>query len=315
MGNLLINGYLWKIILAVVIFLILIYLIWRFRLFFGKKRKEQDLQLPEYINDKWFIASDHYQLATLGTITPETKTILLAVHDIYGKKENFQALVNNKQLKPGTVVITFDQRIIQAKDGTKIQDLGMLINDINDVLLALSNKYENKKIVLLLEGYCCFLGQTIIKKNNFIKSLILLNPVTNKKVIKFSIASKIALVWGFFFNSRLTINVKIDYKVFTNNEEYLTAMTKSPKRYYLNQILRFHRRNAYLAKEFNALQIPTLLITNTNNRFYQEKELAKIKNPKVEVLLVKEEYQYLFANNLGKEDKQAIMIKMEQYLK
>ncbi|AGM25720.1 hypothetical protein SSYRP_v1c01240 [Spiroplasma syrphidicola EA-1] len=315
MKNLLINGYLWAIILAVVIFILLIYLIWRFRLFFGKKRKEQDLQLPEYIKDKWFIASDHYQLATLGTITADTKTIILAVHDIYGKKEDFQSLVNNKQLQTGTAVITFDQRILVTKDGIKIQDLGMLIKDINDALLALSNKYEDKKIVLLLEGYCCFLGQTILKKNKFIKGLILLNPVTNKKVIKFSLASKIALVWGFFFNSRLTINVKIDYKVFTNNEEFLTARAKEPNRYYLNQILRFHRKNVYLAKEFNALQIPTLLITNTNNRFYQAKELMKVKNPNVEVFLTKEEYQYLFANNNGKNNQQAIMEKMGEYLK
>ncbi|WHQ37000.1 hypothetical protein [Spiroplasma sp. SV19] len=273
------------------------YLLFRFYRLFNKKAKPGQIQLPEYIENKHFLTADQYQLTTLGTVNKNGEYILLAVHDLYGAKENFMGLVNSaKLLKNNISVITFNQRNVKDNASTCIKNVGVLVNDIFDVITALKNKYEQQKIILLLEGFSSSLIGLLLKKQPLIEKVILVNPVTNHKAIRFSIGSKIGIGFGFLFNLNKLLKIHIDYQSLSQNESYSQLMGQKEQTYFLNQILQFNCLNKKVLKQLNKIKLATLIVQAENDKFYNAKKTSLINNEVINILKITTAKHYLFTD-------------------
>ncbi|WP_425380169.1 hypothetical protein [Spiroplasma endosymbiont of Stenodema calcarata] len=267
----------------------------RFYRFFKKKAKSGQTQLPEYIANKHFLTADQYELKTLGTVAKDSEYIILAVHDLYGAKENFTGLVNNTKLLNNKIsVITFNQRNIKDNVPAFIKNVGVLVNDIFDVIMALKNKYEQQKIILLLEGFSSSLISLLLKKQPAIAKIILVNPVTNQKGIHFSISSKIGIGFGFIFNLNKLLKIHIDYQVLSENDSYSQLMLQKEQTYFLNQILQFNYLNKRLVKQLNKIKISTLIIQTENDKFYNVRKATLINNKMIKTVKMLGAKHYLF---------------------
>ncbi|AOX43442.1 hypothetical protein S100390_v1c00990 [Spiroplasma sp. NBRC 100390] len=273
------------------------FLFFRFYRLLNKKAKPGQIQLPEYIENKHFLTADQYELATLGAINKDSEYIILAVHDLYGAKENFAGLINNdKLLKNKISIITFNQRNVKDNVPACIKNVGVLVNDIFDVIIALKNKYEQQKIILLLEGFSSNLIGLLLKKQPLIEKVILVNPVTNQKGIRFSISSKIGIGFGFIFNLDKLLKIHIDYQVLSQNENYNQLMLQKEQTYFLNQILQFNNLNKKLLKQLNKIKLATLIIQAENDKFYNIKKANLINNKMINTVNIATEKHYLFTD-------------------
>ncbi|KAF0850108.1 MAG: hypothetical protein EIB84_04140 [Spiroplasma poulsonii] len=285
------------VICAIVGIFLCCYLLFRFYRLFNKKAKPGQIQLPEYIENKHFLTTDQYELTTLGTVNKDSEYILLAVHDLYGAKENFMGLVNNDELLKNKIsVITFNQRNVKDNVSARIKNVGVLVNDIFDVITALKNKYEQQKIILLLEGFSISLIGLLLKKQPLVEKVILVNPVTNHKGIRFSITSKIGIGIGFIFNLDKLLKIHIDYQVLSQNESYSQLMLQKEQTYFLNQILQFNYLNKKLLKQLNKIKLTTLIVQAENDKFYNNKKVNLINNKMINIVKVSVAKHYLFTD-------------------
>ncbi|ELL44495.1 hypothetical protein SMIPMB4A_v3c5750 [Spiroplasma melliferum IPMB4A] len=263
----------------------------------NKKTKRGEIQLPEYIENRHFITSDQYELSTLGTIDKTGQDIILAVHDLYGSKENFAGLINNAiWAKHKVSVIAFNQRNIGDNVPTRIKNVGILVNDIIDVITALKNKYEQQRIVLLLEGFSCGLINLLLEQKPLIEKVIFVNPITNSNGIRFSILSKIGIGFGFLFNLNKILKIHIDYQLLSQNEAYSTLKMEKEQTYFLNQILQFNYLNKKIVKQINNLKVKTLILQAEADKFYNAKQVVLITNPLVKIKKIETAKHYLFTN-------------------
>ncbi|WFG96590.1 hypothetical protein M1771_00820 [Spiroplasma citri] len=263
----------------------------------NKKTKRGEIQLPEYIENRHFITSDQYELSTLGTIDKTGQDIILAVHDLYGSKENFAGLINNATWAKNKVsVIAFNQRNVGDNVPTRIKNVGILVNDIIDVITALKNKYEQQRIVLLLEGFSCGLINLLLEQKPLIEKVIFVNPITNSNGIRFSILSKIGIGFGFLFNLNKILKIHIDYQLLSQNEAYSTLKMEKEQTYFLNQILQFNYLNKKIVKQINNLKVKTLILQADADKFYNAKQVVLITNPLVKIKKIETAKHYLFTN-------------------
>lgn len=253
----------------------------------NKKIKRGEIQLPEYIKHKNFITFDQYELSTLGTIDKTGWDIILSVHDLYGSKENFTGLINNEiWAKHKDLVIAFNQRNVGDNVPTSIKNVGVLVNDIIDIITALKNKYEQQRIVLLLEVFSCGLINLLLKQKLLIEKFVFVNPITNLNGIRFSMISKIGIGFGFLFNLNKTLKIHIDYQLLSQNEDY-TLMMEKEQTYFLNQILQFNYLNKKIVKQINNLKVKILILQAEADKFYDEKQVTLINNGLVKIKKMK----------------------------
>ncbi|MFJ1522283.1 hypothetical protein [Spiroplasma sp. ald] len=263
----------------------------------NKKTKRWEIQLPEYIEHKHFLTSDQYELSTLGTIDKTGQDIILAVHDLYGSKENFTGLINNEiWAKHKVSVIAFNQRNVGDNVPTSIKNVGVLVNDIIDVITALKNKYEQQRIILLLEGFSCGLINLLLKQKSLIEKVVFVNPITNLNGIRFSMISKIEIGFDFLFNLNKTLKIHIDYQLLSQNEDYSTLMMEKEQTYFLNQILQFNYLNKKIVKQINNLKVKTLILQAEVDKFYDTKQVTLINNGLVKIKKIETAKHYLFTN-------------------
>ncbi|AHF60586.1 hypothetical protein P344_00730 [Spiroplasma mirum ATCC 29335] len=286
------------IVFGILGFALLCYFISRFYKLFSKRVRVNEVQLPELIDNKYFISADQYQFSVLGEINKNDWEIILGIHDIYGNKNDFASLVNNKNLNSEISFLSFNQRNIGDNDYYQTKNIGILINDVLMAIEVIKNKYENQTITLLLEGYSCGLVNYLLRKTKHITKIILVNPITNKKTMRFSFFSKISIFFSFLFYLNKTLNINIDYHYFTNNQEYIVKMKANPQQYFLNQILQVKQINKRIIKKINNLQVKTLLLQSNGNKFYFPKRLAKITNPYVEITNLDNDNHFIFIDNL-----------------
>ncbi|WP_374695895.1 serine aminopeptidase domain-containing protein [Spiroplasma endosymbiont of Polydrusus formosus] len=273
------------------------YLFYRFYRLLKTKTKHREIQLPEYIENKYFITADQYQLTTLGTIDKTGEYIILAVHDLYGQKENFRGLINNAILVKNKVsVIAFNQRNVGNNEPTDIKNVGMLVNDIIDVIAALKNKYEQQKVIILLEGFAGCLINLILKQKPTINQVFFVNPITNQKGMHFSMISKIVIVFGFLFNLNKIMNISIDYQFLSQNKKYCTLMMQDKQSYFLNQVLQFNYLNKKIVKQINNVKMKILIVQAEADKFYNAKTAALIKEEKGKIVKISTAKHYLFTD-------------------
>ncbi|RUO86794.1 hypothetical protein [Spiroplasma endosymbiont of Megaselia nigra] len=159
---------------------------------------------------------------------------------------------------------------------TSIKNVGVLVNDIIDVITALKNKYEQQRIILLLEGFSCGLINLLLKQKPLIEKVVFVNPITNLNGIRFSMISKIGIGFDFLFNLNKTLKINIDYQLLSQNEDYSTLMMEKEQTYFLNQILQFNYLNKKIVKQINNLKVKTLILQAEVDKFYDTKQVTLI---------------------------------------
>lgn len=273
------SNYWYFIILILILFILIIFEI-RYFILIKIKIKSYKKQKQAIWNDNYITLSDKYNVNYFSNFLPNMKTIIIGVHGLGCDKEDFKLAAKYFSEK-NIGVFSFDQRGFGDNLSWKYKNLGIIIDDINEITKLIKNKYPNVKIVLLGES----LGAALVGWMNIygynIDGIILSNFVTNFYPIKINQKVFLQTLKGFFINSNTMINLFFDPKLISNNKEYINltnkrfTKNKGTNIKLLLQARYMSKRVAKIITVQNDAQIPVLIVQSKEDIFSNSKQITK----------------------------------------
>lgn len=272
-------NYWYFIILLLFLFILIIFEI-RYFILINIKIKSYKNQKEAIWNDNYITLSDNYNINYFSNFLPNMKTIIIGVHGLGCDKNDFKLAAKYFSEK-NIGIFSFDQRGFGDNLNWKYKNLGIIIDDINEIAKLIKNKYPNVKIVLLGES----LGAALCGWMNIygynIDGIILSNFVTNFYPIKTDKAVFLQILMGLIFNSSKMINLSFDPKLISNNKEYIKLTNE---RFVKNKgvNIKLLLQTRYMSKRIpkiiavqNDNQLPILVIQSKEDIFSSFKQITK----------------------------------------
>ncbi|QEH62151.1 hypothetical protein SCHIN_v1c09580 [Spiroplasma chinense] len=197
-------------------FLLILVLIARFTKLRSLKFNPTALQRGEFVGNKTFITKDKYELNVLGEIKKESEYIFLCVHDFKNYKEEFEGFIDYCKENKTFSAISYDQRGCGENGVDENAVIGALYSDMNEIIDALKEKYE-QKIVLLASGKSFALALKFANDNRVEK--VMTTSIFINKAYKNGSALNWSLFMGTIFNLKKKIITKINGIDFSDNEQ------------------------------------------------------------------------------------------------
>ena len=255
----------WAIAIAasVLVVIIILFLVYRLYQLCNYQYRKIKIQKPELIDQKHFVTSDQLNLPLLGKVQNNHSKIVVGIYDFLGDPLTFNHLLKNTHTD-----ISFISYAEPALMNKKILNIGGKIQRCIEVLNILYEKWPNKKIYLLLEGYSCGLASKIIPQVAFLQGVIYCNPVTHAQPFRFHLLTKIFAPIAFIIKGDAYLPMQIPFDELTVDAKMASHCKEHNGHLSWKLLFQYDRLQQTLFKTIWATkELPTTWIQAENDLF------------------------------------------------
>ncbi|ASP27974.1 hypothetical protein SCORR_v1c01990 [Spiroplasma corruscae] len=299
------------IVIVSIIFLCLLIVNTRLILVKRIKTKVKPLVKSELVKKKFFRTSDNYQLKWLGEIKKESSHIILGVHDFGMSRKSFidTEMYINKYYK-NISFLSYDQRNFGENENCNKFNYGYLINDLREIIIYLENKYPDKKLILLGEGFGSSLSSYFV--NHSYVNKVILSSIYVKQFNKISFSIIIKFLFSFLFTYNIKINNKLYGEDCTNNSQYAKKLGELLQRKKsIKEFMQISKINKKLASNINKKEKSVVFLLPLNDVFISKKwlltNLRDISNKKFQIIKFEKNKHFLLNDLNNKEIVETIL--------
>lgn len=215
-------------------------------------------------------------------ITSNTSVIVICIHGLGAHAGSFSS-IQHFFYEKNISSVSIDLRGFGHWSGKKgdIDNIGVHLDDLKQVIYCVKSEYKPNKIILLGESLGSSLAIWYAYKNpHEVDGLILTSLVTTHRKSQISIKSALKLLIGYTFIPRKPISLDYEPKHFSNNEDFIewafridTLGTRKISTRYLVQSNRVIK-NSY--KQLCSISIPTLILQGGKDLLSDKKDIENI---------------------------------------
>ncbi|ATZ18618.1 hypothetical protein ESOMN_v1c02340 [Williamsoniiplasma somnilux] len=267
-----------SVIITSLIVLLLSVLFYKLKNLYSLKFKAELKQKSEFIDNKFFITDDQYQLHLLGSLKSTAKNIFIGVHELGMNKEDFTDFEKFFKDDENNAFICFDQRNFGQNIPEQSPSFSSVLFDLNNMINIIKEKYSQSKIILIGEGFGYYLALYAGWKNVNVSSIVALGPIT-RMPYNYGAADRAKIFSSWFFSHNRLIPVLMKGIDSSNNQVFVNEidtnmMTKgfiTTRQYY-----QLKRISKISLKKMKSMNIQQLIIQPKNDVYLNYEKLQQL---------------------------------------